>query len=497
MVTSNSLSPIKTADFGTVQARHLLNRAGFGGTPRQIDALSAMGLDRAVDHLVDYGSINPAELPGPDVDADLIQPPSRDNQQMMRRARRDEDDEMMADFRAQRRQQQRADGEQYRRIQRWWLSRMITTSRPMEEKMTLLWHSHFASNNRTVRDSYLMFTQNGLFRRHAVGRFSDLATGIIRDPAMIRFLDNHNNRKQKPNENLARELMELFTLGEGNYTEMDIKQGARALTGYTFQDNEFRFAQRAHDPGTKVILGQRGRFDGDDFVRILLKQKACPRFISWKLYDHLVGDVIYEHLDDAPVARGVIAQMARELERRDYQLAPLLKRLLKSRHFFDDYIIGNKIKSPAQLLVGTVRMLNVPVRDLDTLVDAMRLMGQELFNPPSVAGWLGGRGWINTSTLFVRHNLCAFLITGKRPDNGNWSTDQIDYDPKFLVDGAATGSHEQIVDRLLATLLSGRVPAQRRHQLMAFLNKRRGPIKRDTIVALLLLITAMPEYQLC
>jgi hypothetical protein len=139
----------------------------------------------------------------------------------------------------------------------------------------------------------------------------------------------------------------------------------------------------------------------------------------------------------------------------------------------------------------------VPVRDLDTLVDAMRLMGQELFNPPSVAGWSGGRGWINTSTLFVRQNLCAFMITGKRPDNDRWTTDQIDYDPMFLVNGTATRSHDQIVDRLLSTLLSGRVPAQCRQQLLAFLDQRRSSIKRHTIVALLLLITAMPEYQLC
>ena len=497
MATSNSLNPIKAAEFGTIQARHLLNRAGFGGTPRQVDALAAMGLDRAVDHLVGYDSIDPTTLPGPEVDADLIQPPSRGDRQNMRRARRDENDEMMAEFRMQRQQQNRADREQYRKLKRWWLSRMIATSRPLEEKMTLLWHGHFASNHRTVRDSYLLFQQNALFRRYAVGRFSDLATGIIRDPAMIRFLDNHNNRKQNPNENLARELMELFTLGEGNYTEQDIKQGARALTGYTFEDNEFKFSRRAHDEGTKVILGQRGRFDGDDFVRILLQQKACPRFISYKIYNNLVADVTYEHLGDVPVARGVIAQMARDLERRKYQMTPVLKRLLKSRHFYDDSVIGNKIKSPVQLLVGTVRMLNVPVRDLDTLVDAMRLMGQELFNPPSVAGWPGGRSWINTSTLFVRQNICAFLITGKRPDNRNWTTDQIAYDPTFLVEGEPMRSHEAITDHLLSTILSGRVSTQRRDQLMAFLDRGRGPVKRDTIVALLLLLTAMPEYQLC
>ena len=497
MATSNSLSPIKTADFGAAQAHHLLNRAGFGGTPRQVDALVGMGLNRAVDHLVNYGSIDPADLPGPEVDADLIEPAPREQRQKMRRARRDQDEQMMADFRAQRRQRRQADREQHRRLQRWWMSRMFATSRPMEEKMTLLWHGHFASNHRTVRDSYLMFQQNVLFRRHAVGRFSDLAFGIIHDPAMIRFLDNHNNRKQKPNENLARELMELFTLGEGNYTEADIKQGARALTGYTYQDNDFHFAQRAHDPGPKVILGQRGRFDGDDFVRILLRQKACPRFVCYKLYNHLVGDVAYEHLADMPAARSVIWQMARELERREYQIAPVLRQLLRSRHFYDDAIIGNKIKSPAQLLVGTVRMMNVPARDLDTLVDAMRLMGQDPFDPPSVAGWPGGRSWINTSTLFVRQNLCAFLITGKRPGDQSWSTAQIDYDPMFLLEGLATRSHEAIVDRLLSTLLSGQVPAQRRRQMLQFLDQRSGPVKRDTIVALLLLLTAMPEYQLC
>ena len=497
MGVSNSLETIDRAVFGVVQARHLLSRAGFGGTPAQVQALVDMGLDDAVDRLVDFERIDNSDLPAVQIDPDIIRPPTREERQMMRSARKSDDKQSMADVQMRRQMSRREDRGQLGRLQRWWLSRMIATSRPMQEKLALLWHGHFACNYRTVRDSNLLYRQNEHFRTHAAGSFADLARGIVRDPAMIRFLDNHNNRKQKPNENLARELMELFTLGEGNYSERDIKQGARALTGYTFQDNEFRFAPRMHDDGAKTILGRRGNFDGDDFVDICLEQKACSRFVAYKLYRHFVGDVDYDLLEETPVARGVIHQLSRIVLSNDYEMGPVLKRVLKSRHFYDPAVIGNKIKSPAQLIVGTVRMLDVPLRDLDSLVDAMNLMGQALFNPPSVAGWAGGRSWINTSTLFVRHNACAFLICGKRPGDQTWATDRIEYDPMFLLEDLPQRTPEAIVDHLLSILLGPKVPEERRRQLLTFLAARSGPIKRGTIVGLLLLITAMPEYQLC
>ena len=499
MAANTSLDPIGPKEFGEIQARHLLNRAGFGGTPAQIRALAGMGVQRAVDQIVDYQSLPTTDLSDAAVDPDIVKPPTAEQRRMMQQARRDNSDneELRRQFQAMRRVTQRTDRQQYRELKRWWLARMIATPRPLEEKLTLLWHGHFASNYRTVRDSYLMFKQNELFRHHAHGSFADLAGDIVHDPAMIRFLDNHNNHRRKPNENLARELMELFTLGEGNYTEKDIQEGARALTGFTFRDNDFQFVERMHDRRKKTILGQTGDLDGDDFVRILLNQKACPRFISFKIYRHFVADVDDDQSQEDAVTSEAVRKIAGLLVRSRYELGPVLKRLFRSRHFYDPNVIGNKIKSPAQLVVGTVRMLNTPLRDLNTLAESMALMGQNLLDPPSVAGWSGGRSWINTSTLFIRQNLCTYLITGKRTGDRAWRRNQVAYDPMSLVEGLPTRSPETVVDHLLTTLIARPVPSPQRDELVALIKQRRGIVTTDTVIALLLLITAMPEYQLC
>ena len=494
MSLSTSLEPLPEKNFGFDQARHLLNRAGFGGSAEQIKSLEEMGLRKAVDYLVDYDKIDIADLPQAEVDPDIIQPPTRDQRRQMRQARRDDNEQARRNIRMERQRRQQTDRQQMESLTRWWLERMIMTPRPLEEKLVLLWHCHFATSNRTVRDSYLMYRQNTLFRKYARDSFTKLANGIIHDPAMIRFLDNHNNRKRKPNENLARELMELFTLGEGNYKEQDIKQGAAALTGYTFHDNEFFFDQNQHDDGTKSILGHKGRFDGDDFVRLLLGRKACAEFVSYKLYKHFVADL---DLKTGPGAQSVIKRMARYLRAKRYNLAPVLKKLFKSRHFYDPHVMGNKIKSPVQLVVGSIRALQTPPRDLALLVDAVGTMGQQLFAPPSVAGWPGGRSWINTSTLFIRQNANTYLLTGKLPSHGRWERSQIEYDPIILVKDHIASGPDQVLDHLMAVLLGPNIHSQRREPVLSILNDGGGPITRDRLIGALLLITSMPEYQLC
>lgn len=382
-------------------------------------------------------------------------------------------------------------------LRRWWIRRMIQTRRPLEEKLALLWHGHFATRHRNVRDAYLMIQQNEFFRRHAASSFVDLARGIVRDPAMLRFLNNDRNIKRQPNENLARELMELFTLGEGHYTEKDIKEGARALTGYHVDDNNFTLRHRAHDIGVKRILGHSANHNGDDFVRILLRQKACGRFIALKLYGHFVADVGDDLEDAPPTARIVIEKLARLLRQRKYKLAPVLDTLLKSRHFYDPAIIGSKIKSPAQLLVGTARMLGTPERDARALGRFMRSMGQTLFDPPSVAGWDGGRGWVNTSTLFARQNLTTYLISGRHPLARRWRRDDVGYDPMPLVADAPEQTPEAAVNFLVDALLGPHIPPPRRQPLVEFMQHRKNGANADSVIALLLLITSMPEYQLC
>ena len=294
------------------------------------------------------------------------------------------------------------------------MGRMIETSRPFQEKMTLFLHGHFATGYRPVEDSYHMFKQNELFRSNATGNFrDDLVRNIIRDPAMIKYLNNNQNSRRAPNENLARELMELFTLGEGRgYTEQDIKQGARALTGYTYRDDEFYFNAGNHDDEMKVIFGKRDKWDGDDFVDLIFARSSASDFICEKLYRFYVNDSNNVH--EGP-AKSVIRQMAKTFKADNFELKPMLRKLFLSKHFYDESNRSAIIKSPTQLVVQAIRSLRAPARNMPRLVQACSLMGQDLFKPPSVKGWDGGRKWINTSTLFTRQNTLIYLLTGRMP----------------------------------------------------------------------------------
>ncbi len=495
MPITPSLSPIAARDFNPANARHLLIRAGFGGSPQDIKAWQALGLDKAVERLVAYNDIA-TDLEPADLDPDVISKPSEEERKAFLQARRDGDPKAADKFRQMRVAAQAEDRRMHLQLQRWWIERMSNTPRPTEEQLTLLWHGHFATRHRDIQDAYLMEQQNNMLRQHANGSFADLAAGIVRDPAMIMFLNNDRNNKQRPNENLARELMELFTLGEGHYTEDDIKQGARALTGYHVDDNDFAFNSRAHDSGQKTILGKTDSFDGDSFVKLLLQNKACAQFIALKLYRHFVADVSddMDLLDGS--TRQVVDSLADQLRKENYQIKPVLMTLLKSRHFYDAGIVGKKIKSPVQVVVGTMRETGAPMRDDRGVVLSLRLMGQDLFEPPSVAGWEGGRSWINTSTMYLRQNTSAYLITGTSA-RGGFSKSDLAYDPMPLVDGLADRSPKSVVDHLCDTMLGQHVPADRREPLVKFMTERDKGVTADALIALLLLITAMPEYQLC
>ncbi len=489
-----SLDPISSRDFGLDQARHLLLRAGFGGTRRQAMQLVEMGLDAAVSHLVAYDTVDDTALPAARSDPDIIKPYSAEVKLEFVRARRENDLATLDRLRRLRLEGIADDRRQMGQIERWWVGRIIATPRPLQEKLTLLWHGHFAANHRTVEDSHLMLQQNEMFRRNAAGCFADLLMGIVHDPAMLKFLNNTENRKSKPNENLAREIMELFALGEGQYSEADIQQGARALTGYFVEDNDFSFNQRQHDPGAKRILGKVGAFNGDDFVRILLAHPSCPLFVAFKLYRHFVLDLS----ESVPAeSKTVIERLADLLRREAYQLRPVLVTLLKSRHFYDPAVLGNKIKSPVELVAGAIRSMALPVRDVGLLCDALSMMGQKLFDPPSVAGWEPGRAWMNTSTLLTRQNTCAYLVTGKLPYEDGWSKDRVGFSPASLIEDLKDRQPAAVVDHLASSLLARPLATQRRDELVAFLAQRSDATSDDALLALLLLITALPEYQLC
>ena len=289
----------------------------------------------------------------------------------------------------------------------WWLYCMLQGGHPLREKMTLFWHNHFATSLAKVQSSTLMFAQNCLLRTHALGRFGPLLQAIGRDVAMMVWLDSNSNVKGKPNENYARELMELFSLGVGHYTESDIREAARAFTGWRTDGVGFAIDAHLHDNGPKTILGQTGAWDGNDVVRILLEQPAAARFLVRKLYHFLVSektvppDYLLEPLCDS-------------FRRSDYDIAGLVRTILVSRHFYSAHAFRQRIKGPVEYVLGGVQAVyrrysedNEDYRSLPqrALVPWLSSMGQRLFEPPNVKGWPGGQSWLNTSTVLARDNL--------------------------------------------------------------------------------------------
>ncbi len=496
---TGSLNPIKDKDWGFAHARHLLLRAGFGGTPAQIQTLVRWGPVKSVDHLLNFDGVEFEPVKAGDFDKDIMRPLNNEERGEIARARRTGDEEAVTRLRAMRQEAERKDRGQMRRVQAWWLKRMIETPRPLEEKMTLFWHGHFATSYRTIEDSYHMFMQNQLFRKHAVGSYAKLLNEIIRDPAMIAYLDNNDSRKGRPNENLARELMELFSLGVGNYSERDIKEGARSLTGYTFEDDRFVFQRNNHDTGVKQILGRRGAMDGEDFVRAILEHPACARFMCRKLYRFFALDLPTGDRQTDQTAQGVLSSLESTFVSSGFEIKPVLRRLFLSEHFYAPRLMNDQIKSPTDLVVGLIRSTNCPARDLGVLNDAMGMMGQSIFFPPSVKGWDGGRSWINTATLYTRQNIACFLLTGRTPSGFDALAKQEQFDATPILDQLGLREHspkDEIAEGVLNFML-GESASHNREVLVRLMESSGTGVTNDILTRVFLLVTAMPEYQLC
>ncbi|MEO1623887.1 MAG: DUF1800 domain-containing protein [Bacteroidota bacterium] len=284
-----------------------------------------------------------------------------------------------------------------------WVKRMGDPNRSaLLEKMCLFWHGHFAC---TTKMAQLALRQVQSIRKHALGNFRDFVKAIARDASMIRFLNNQQNRKRKPNENFARELMELFTIGRGHYSEQDIKEAARAFTGWSSNlKGEFVFRSRQHDFGQKTFLGRTGNFDGDDIIDRLLEEKQTARFICQKIYRYFVNDQLNDqHVED----------LAHHFYQSDYDIGGLMRYLFLQDWFYDPVNQGCRIKSPAELIAGMIRSLKITIKEEKALVFLQKALGQSLFDPPNVAGWPGGRQWIDNSTLLIRLNLANSLIAGQ------------------------------------------------------------------------------------
>ena len=427
------LSPISASDWNYDRAAYLLERAGFGGTPAEIQELAAMTPEQAVRHLVRFQDVKDVDLPPfvetgiypsptfshyPDVMAfsavksgklDSLPPAQR--AYIMDPARTGV---TPTDLRIAKSDKQAvidkgyywwfADGLETQRVENWLANRMLKTRRPLQEKLVLFWHGHFASSNEKMRDYRVMMGQFAMLRDNANGNLRNLLVGIGKDPAMLVYLDNRANVKGHPNENFAREILELFSLGVGNYTETDIKEAARAFTGWGVDANVLRFMDHPdqHDDGQTTFLGQTGNFKGDDLVDIVLKQPACSHFIARKLYRFFGRDDYSKEFED---------KLAASLVENKYDIAPFLERIFLSKDFYSPATFGTQIKSPVQLVVSTYKKLGIT--DAPTYPKFANLtggLGQEIFYPPNVKGWDGGKSWINPATIFERGNTMRYIL---------------------------------------------------------------------------------------
>ncbi|MCA1581891.1 MAG: DUF1800 domain-containing protein [Acidobacteria bacterium] len=370
-------------------AAHLARRAGFGGTPAEIDALLAMGLEAAVSSFVAYDTIENSAL-----EADLIRlttpaPPAT-----------------TATY----------DLNTTSGIQKWFLHRMVFTRRPLEEKMTLLWNNHFTSGIAKVNDATLILKQNKTERSLAIDRFDDLVLAITKDPAMILWLDNRTNVKGRPNENYARELMELFTLGVDRYTQKDVSDLARALTGWTIakpdaapvSEYAFSFNAAAHDAGVKTILGQTGNWNADEAIGILLnatdaRGSISGRFLAGKLWTWFV----YHDPPD-----WAIAEIASVYVSSGHSVRAMLDHLFRMPEFYEPHSRQALVRSPVEYIVAPLRQLEAKT-DLSTPVASLNPMGQSLFNPLDAKGWEGDLDWVNTGTVFARATYTNSLVTNR------------------------------------------------------------------------------------
>lgn len=367
---------------------HLLNRTSFGVNTKGLsNCLKDPSYDESVSRILNSLTIL-ANHEKPEFAQTIIKPPKK---------LKDLNAAERMNFRKKRKASQIA-------MKEWWMHKLITTQTPFEEAMVLFWHNHFTSSLRKVGQSALMYRQNQLFRKYALGNFSDLLHAIIEDPAMLIYLDNRANRKKQPNENFARELLELFTLGEGNYTEQDVKALARGLTGYSIDKNmTFRFKKRIHDQKEKVFMGQSGNFNAHEIIDIILSQNATAIFIVEKLWKTFIGYTP----DPQEVQR-----LAEIFRKSNYELKPLMKTMLTSPYFTRHSSKGNMIKSPIELIVGTLRSFEYEDFDPKTAIQYARRLGQNLLDPPNVKGWSGEETWINTNTLLIRKSFLNRLTRG-------------------------------------------------------------------------------------
>jgi uncharacterized protein (DUF1800 family) len=439
---------------------HLYRRAAFGVNWNELQDGVQLGPDKLIDRLLKGGE------PSPDCDAAT-------ETFLSTAARKFNVD-------------QQASG--------WWLYRMLYGGHPLREKLTLFWHNHFATSNAKVLNVGYMVGQYELMYRHALGNFGELLQSMSKDPAMMVWLDTVQSKKGQPNENYARELMELFSLGIGNYTEKDIREAAKAFTGWEIRNGKLFVNKNEHDPGEKTVLGQSGKWTGEDIVRICLEQKSAARFIVLKLYRFLISE------SEAPPA-DLIDPLADSF-RKDYDFGKLVETILRSNLFFSETAYRARIKPPVDYVLGMARGLEARIGTANNalnLTTALETLGQNVFHPPSVKGWDGGQTWLNGQTLLFRQNLA--LDMARRPAGYHQPATAF-----VLAEAHDKKTDTDRAEFFLRLFLQGDVPEETRKKVLdyaASASKQKVPSYWTTedaaehrVVSLCHLVMTLPEYQL-
>ena len=459
-------------------AAHLLRRAAFGGTPEDAEFLASTGLDVAVERiLADDG----AKLPPPPA----TDPAEQVQRRGVLRARRDEREANRREVAAFNRKAR----ETFGALRAWWLGRMRDDA-GVGEKLTLFWHGHFATSQTKVRFNHIMLGQNETLRHLGKGPFRELCTAMVKDSAMLVWLDGRQNQAKSPNENFAREIMELFTLGEGHYTEEDVREAARCFTGWTvrMENGEAFFAGRRHDPGRKKLFGKSGNFGAEEAVDLICSQPRCAEYLAAKLWE------FYAYPQPA---QDLVQSLAAHYRESELRTGDLLRVIFTHPEFYSSRARANQIKSPVQWMVQAARETGRQLLPPGVALPLAAELGQNLFMPPSVKGWDGGTAWINSATLIRRSNSALLFAVAAPPlpipeaesmDSAAW--DKVA--PRETRCDAAS-----LARRLEKVFLAAPATALTRHKLDAVLSKSDFPCSDDTVREASVVLLGCPEYNLC
>jgi Protein of unknown function (DUF1800) len=450
-VWKDDLSPLGGADWNDDRAAHLLAHAAFGGTPAEIQKMAEAGLERAVRSLVHYESIaNPKMQPFVESgfwDQGLNGFPESRPEATERADKHGTSMGVQVKPSGSRPVQPVSDRFFYwlratlletRRLGYWWANRMLRTTHPVEQKMALLWHGHFATHENKVRDYRKMLQQIDLFERGATGNIRELTIQIAQNPAMLYFLDAQYNVKGAPNENFAREVMELFTMGVGNYSERDVREAARAFTGWYFDNLTFKVSAEKHDDASKTFLGRAGNFDGVDVLNVIFEQPVTAEYLAGKIYRFLVRD---------DLSAGLQKQLGDILRKHRYEIKPLLTAIFSSKDFYSAATYGGHIKGPVEHLVAMMKQLGAEeIPGVPDFNQSTIAMGQQLLNPPSVAGWAGGKSWITPNLLIARGNIARDVLLPDMTGFRDWNSGANDVVIRRLREGYDVGAATAVND---------------------------------------------------